>query len=208
MVKKGDRVLAKLGTGALAPLFCEAEAITSDEIYKNSNSKMKKINLLLIVIMMFMTHSLADEVVESQAMESLEIIEPEPTAVSKVMERFSSLIASHEKVEKEEHSAPSEERKEDLASEADASLEIIEPIKRAKFETTEMPYPEDKKVEKAVKKEIEIKTEGKDSIADLEANARKVIEEETKKVEEAKANALKRISEAMSRLKEEKNKEF
>jgi hypothetical protein len=30
------RVLATLGTGALAPLFCEAEAITSDEFCKKS----------------------------------------------------------------------------------------------------------------------------------------------------------------------------
>jgi hypothetical protein len=33
------RVLDKLGTGALAPLFCEAEAITSDEFCKKSINK-------------------------------------------------------------------------------------------------------------------------------------------------------------------------
>jgi hypothetical protein len=33
------RVLDKLGTGALAPLFCEAEAIISDEFCKKSINK-------------------------------------------------------------------------------------------------------------------------------------------------------------------------
>ena len=32
-----NRHLVKLGTGALAPSFCEAEAITSDEFFKMSN---------------------------------------------------------------------------------------------------------------------------------------------------------------------------
>jgi hypothetical protein len=36
------RVLAKLGTGALAPLFCEAEAITSDEFCKKSIDNVNK----------------------------------------------------------------------------------------------------------------------------------------------------------------------
>jgi hypothetical protein len=32
-----NRVLAKLGSGALAPPICEAKAITSNEFCKNSN---------------------------------------------------------------------------------------------------------------------------------------------------------------------------
>jgi hypothetical protein len=35
------RVLTKLGTGALSPLFCEAEAITSDEFYKKSIKRVR-----------------------------------------------------------------------------------------------------------------------------------------------------------------------
>ena len=37
--KDSNRVLAKLGTGALAPKICEAKAITSDEFYKKSKSE-------------------------------------------------------------------------------------------------------------------------------------------------------------------------
>jgi hypothetical protein len=35
--QKVNKILAKLGTGALAPLFCEAKAITSDEFCKKSH---------------------------------------------------------------------------------------------------------------------------------------------------------------------------
>jgi hypothetical protein len=34
-----NRVFEKLGTGALAPIFCEAKAVTSDEFCKKSNNK-------------------------------------------------------------------------------------------------------------------------------------------------------------------------
>jgi hypothetical protein len=166
---------------------------------------MQKINVILALTVMFLTQVLADEYVEQQEMESLEIAQPEPTAVSKVMQRFSALIEvnTHNatvKVEKSTSSGSVEVQEENFPS-------TSEFIKTAKFETTDLPYPEDKKIEKEIKKEVVSKKETKSSIEALEANARKTIEEETKKVEEAKANALKRISEAMSRLKEAKSKE-
>ena len=159
---------------------------------------MQKINVILALTVMFLTQVLADEYVEQQEMESLEIAQPEPTAVSKVMERFSALIDANTKVEVEKSASTGsiDVQEENFPS-------TSESIKSAKFETTDLPYPEDKKIEQ----EVVSKKESKSSIEVLEANARKTIEEETKKVEEAKANALKRISEAMSRLKEAKSKE-
>jgi hypothetical protein len=173
---------------------------------------MKKINLVLILTVMSLTQSVAEEMVEPEAVEQFEIVQPEPTAVSKVMERFSGLpLPKEEPIEKV--STPVEKEEEVMISTTDSSLAVIEPIQTAKFEDKEMPYPKsdntnsDEVPEKVVEKTPRIEKKSKESIESIEADARKVIEEEIKKVEEAKESALERINEAMKRLEEAKNNE-
>jgi putative cell wall-binding protein len=149
-----------------------------------------------------------------------ELVEPpqNPTsAVSKVMERFSSLSTIE--------STPIEDVLEEKAVEATSvvegeNIEKLEPIQTAKFESKEMPYPEEKEaVKELVKKGEEIQPKTKiiekeelkevkkiknKSLTELEENARKVIEEEIKKVEEAKRSALERINKVVEHVEEAK----
>ena len=136
----------------------------------------------------------------------------EPTAVSKVMARFSKLstIESTPIVQDQ----PIAVEDPILSSSETEQLEIIEPIPTAKFEKKDIGYPESgivdrKEVEKVEQKEKKAKEDKpKDNnLAELEADAKRVIEEEMKKVEEAKQRALEKINEAMKRVEEAKKSE-
>ena len=168
---------------------------------------MKKI--VLISSLLFST-VMADELVEPA--------QEQVTAVSKVMERFSKLSTIE--------STPIEDVVEEKAVEATsvveggnlAKLELAQTIQTAKFESKDMPYPEDKAVIKEPVEKVETnqpksqpietkKTEVAEekSLREIEAHARKVIEEEIKKVEDAKASALERINQAMKQVERAKS---
>jgi len=140
----------------------------------------------------------------------------EPTAVSKVMARFSKLstIESTPIEENIVQDQPIAVEDPILNSSETEQLEIIEPIPTAKFEKKDIGYPESgivdrKEVEKVEQKEKKAKEDKpKDNnLAELEADAKRVIEEEMKKVEEAKQRALEKINEAMKRVEEAKKSE-
>ena len=160
---------------------------------------MKKITLILLLSSTFL---FTEEMVES-------------TAVSKVMERFSELSTIE--------STPIEEsitqkqlvlEKESVVSSSELKeLAIVETIKTAKFENSDIAYPPsgivDRKVEKSdiEEEKIEEAKPKSKNLADIEANARRVIEEEMKKVEEAKKSALKNITKAMKLVEDAKKKD-
>ena len=147
---------------------------------------MQKINLILALITLLLTEGLADKELSSKEMERLQVAQFEPTAVSKVKERFLVLSESNE---------------EEIESSSVYNLEEIseESTQTEQFETPKMEYSED---EENLTKENKNETE----LMLLESNARKAIAEETKKVEEAKENALKRISEVMRQFAEERKR--
>jgi len=135
------------------------------------------------------------------ATEQYETVE-EPTAVSKVMQRFlkteaipDTTLSSQDKVKEQ----------------TDGSN--IESSKTAKFESNDLAYPEsgivdNKTVEKDEPNEEKEEAPSKDTnLAEVEAHARKVIEEEMQKVEEAKKSALEKINEAMKEVEEAKKSE-
>ena len=145
---------------------------------------MQKINLILALIALLLTEGLADKDFSSKEMENLEVAQFEPTAVSKVKERFLALSQSTE-----EEIEPSSVYNLEETSEESTQTE--------QFETPKMEYPEDEE-------NLTEESKNETALMLLESNARKVIAEETKKVEEAKENALKRISEVMRQFAEER----
>ena len=124
----------------------------------------------------------------------------EPTAVSKVMQRFLKTEA-----------IPDTTLSSQVKEQTDGSS--IESSTTAKFESNDLAYPEsgivDKKtVEKDEPNEEKEEAPSKDTnLAEVEAHARKVIEEEMQKVEEAKKSALEKINEAMKEVEEAKKSE-
>jgi len=142
------------------------------------------------------------------AEELIEPIENQASAVSKVMERFSKLstiesIPIEDKVEEKSVDTTIIASEENLEK-----LEIAQTIQTAKFESKEMPYPKDKEVQpKTQSIEIEKTDVMKNkSLREIEANARKVIEEEMKKVEDAKSSALERINRAIEQVERAKSR--
>ena len=183
---------------------------------------MKKIILMALLLSIFVTtKTFAEDVDEVK------------TAVNKVMERFnksnpsqesSTLVVTNDKVVEvsvttEENIVPNAVVPNAVVPE---NLEIIEPIKTAKFESSDIAYPTSGTVKKAVEKEKPKREEAlsqkvipkkaqtqknSHSLADIEAKARKIIEEETQKVEKAKKSALEKINRAMKRVDEAKKQE-
>ena len=155
--------------------------------------RMKKIflsfSLLLISIV------IAEELVEP--------VENQASAVNKVMERFSKL-STIESIPIEDNQ---EDKSVDTTTIVSEELEIAETIQTAKFESKEIPYPEDKKVQATTQP---IETDNTEvlknkSLRELEANARKVIEEELQKVEDAKIRALERINSVIEQVERAKS---
>ena len=124
----------------------------------------------------------------------------EPTAVSKVMQRFLKTEA-----------IPDTTLSSQVKEQTDGSS--IESSTTAKFESNDLAYPEsgivdNKTVEKDEPNEEKEEAPSKDTnLAEVEAHARKVIEEEMQKVEEAKKSALEKINEAMKEVEEAKKSE-
>jgi len=124
----------------------------------------------------------------------------EPTAVSKVMQRFLKTEA-----------IPDTTLSSQVKEQTDGSN--IESSTTAKFESNDLAYPEsgivdNKTVEKDEPNEEKEEAPSKDTnLAEVEAHARKVIEEEMQKVEEAKKSALEKINEAMKEVEEAKKSE-
>jgi len=148
-----------------------------------------KVKLLLISIV------IAEELVEP--------VENQASAVNKVMERFSKL-STIESIPIEDNQ---EDKSVDTTTIVSEELEIAETIQTAKFESKEMPYPEDKKVQATTQP---IETDNTEvlknkSLRELEANARKVIEEELQKVEDAKIRALERINSVIEQMERAKS---
>ena len=149
-----------------------------------------------------------------------ELVEPEQkpvSAVSKVMERFSKL-STIESTPVEEKTAEASVVDTTVIDQVSEELELAETVKTAKFESKDVPYPEDKNmVEEKVEKpeDVQPKTQPVESVKrevvkekslrEIEANARRVIEEEMKKVEEAKKTALERINRAMKNVEQAKD---
>ena len=161
-------------------------------------------NIVLISSLLFST-VMADELVEP--------IQEQVTAVSKVMERFSKLSTIESTPIEDTVEEKAVETTTVVAEEEIKNLELAQIVKTAKFESKDVPYPEDKKViNETVKKLKDVQTiETKKtevvkekSLREIEANARKVIEEEMKKVEEAKASALERINRAIEQVERAK----
>jgi len=156
---------------------------------------MKKI--ILISSLLFST-IMAEELVEP--------VENQASAVSKVMERFSKLSTIESTPIEDTVETQSVDTRTIASEENLEKLEIAQTIQTAKFESKEMPYPEDKKVQPKTQP-IEIEktdvTKNK-SLREIEANARKVIEEELKKVEDAKRSALERINRAIEQVERAK----
>ena len=147
--------------------------------------------IVLISSLLFST-VMADELVEP--------VQEQVTAVSKVMERFSKLSTIE--------STPIEDTITVEAEEEVKNLEPAQLIETAKFESKDLPYPQDTKVSNETVEVTEtqkIVPAKEKSLKEIEAYARKVIEEEIKKVEEAKTSALERINQAMKELEEAKS---
>lgn len=160
-------------------------------------TEMKKI--VLMSSLLFST-VMADELVEP--------LQEQVTAVSKVMERFSKLSTIE--------SIPIEDVIEEKALEETRitqeknleQLESAQTIQTAKFESKDIPYPKDKEVTTETVQITEpekIAPTKEKSLKEIEAHARKVIEEEIKKVEKAKTSALERINQAMKQLERAKS---
>ena len=156
---------------------------------------MKKI---VLVCSLLLSTVMAEELVEP--------VQEQVTAVSKVMERFSKLSTIESTPIEDTVEEQAVETTTVVAEEAVENLELAQIIETAKFESKEIPYPEDKKVQPKTQP-IETKktdvTQNK-SLREIEANARKVIEEEMKKVEEAKTSALERINRAIEQVERAK----
>jgi len=175
---------------------------------------MKKIILMaLLFSTLFIRESSAEDEAEVK------------TAVSKVIQRFNKRNSNEETstllVTNENMREVSVETEEKIVphSVVSENLEIIEPIKTAKFESSDMAYPSNGVIEKVEEKENpevlekvvseKAKTQkNSHSLADIEANARKIIEEETQKVEDARKHALEKIDKAMKRVDEVKKEEL
>ena len=153
---------------------------------------MKKI--ILISSLLFST-IMAEELVEP--------VENQASAVSKVMERFSKLSTIESTPIEDTVETQSVDTTTIVSEENLEKLEIIQTIQTAKFESKEMPYPEDKKNQPKTQPIETEKTKNK-SLREIEANARKVIEEEMKKVEDAKRSALERINRAIEQVERAK----
>jgi len=114
------------------------------------------------------------------AEELVEPVQDQSSAVSKVMERFSKLSTIEstpieDVIEEKAVDTTSVSKGENLEK-----LELVQTIQTAKFESKEMPYPEDKAVIKEPVKKVETKkTEvvEEKSLREIEAHARKVIEQ-------------------------------
>jgi Fe-S cluster biosynthesis and repair protein YggX len=161
---------------------------------------------IIIVSSLLFSIIIADELVEP--------VQNQASAVSKVMERFSKLST----IESTPIEDVVEEKVLDTTTAVNVEniekLELAETIKTAKFESKDVPYPEDKRViDETVKKVKNVQPEEtkktavvkEKSLREIEANARKVIEEEMKKVEKAKASALERINRAMEQVEKAKS---
>jgi hypothetical protein len=165
---------------------------------------------IIIVSSLLFSIIIADELVEP--------VQNQASAVSKVMERFSKLST----IESTPIEDVVEEKVLDTTTAVNVEniekLELAETIKTAKFESKDVPYPEDKKVHEEIVekvKKVQPKTEPieskkaeatqKKSLQEIEENARKVIEEEMRKVEKAKASALERINRAMEQVEKAKS---
>ena len=149
---------------------------------------MKKIILISSLVI---STVMADDFVET--------IENQSSAVSKVMERFSKLSTIE--------SIPIEDTTTITSEENLEKLEIAQTIQTAKFESKEMPYPEDKKVQATIQpiETDNIEILKNKSLRELEANARKVIEQELQKVEDAKTRALERINSVIEQVERAKS---
>ena len=183
--------------------------------------KMKKTGLIFIVFILSITKTMADDVVKYEessisvvkdepAVETTEIVEAtkqpaESTAVSRVMERFSSIRATP----KEENIV--EEHVEEAVLESDSSLEIINPIQTAKFETKDIPYvyptdASDEHPQNTLPKKVTVSKIDKDKesskLLDLEKETRKIIALEMAKVQKVEKEALEKISKAVKAFKE------
>jgi hypothetical protein len=153
---------------------------------------MKKITLILLLLSTLLS---AEEI-------------EKPSAVSKVMARFSKL-STIESTPIEESSMAEEQstttQEPVLNSREAEELEIVETIKTAKFEEKDIAYPQSGIVDRTEVEKVESTEKPKDNnLAELEADAKRVIEEEMKKVEEAKQRALEKINEAMKRVEDAK----
>ena len=155
---------------------------------------------IVLISSLLLSTVMADELVEP--------VQEQVTAVSKVMERFSKLSTIE--------STPIEDRVEEQTVETTdgvledevKNLEPAQLIETAKFESKDLPYPQDIKVTNEAVQITEpekIAPTKEKSLKEIEAYARKVIEEEIKKVEEAKTSALERINQAMKELEEAKS---
>jgi len=153
---------------------------------------MKKI--ILISSLLFST-IMAEELVEP--------VQNQASAVSKVMERFSKLSTIESTPIEDTVETQSVDTTTIVSEENLEKLEITQTIQTAKFESKEMPYPEDKKNQPKTQPIETEKTKNK-SLREIEANARKVIEEEMKKVEDAKRSALERINRAIEQVERAK----
>lgn len=125
------------------------------------------------------------------------LLSEEPTAVSKVMARFSKLSTIEstpieESVVEEQITTEEEPSLSNLETE---NLEMAETIKMAKFEKSDIGYPESRGVEKVEEKSLPKEEKPKDSsLGKIEADAKK--------------SALEKINEAMKRVEDTKNREF
>jgi len=124
------------------------------------------------------------------------------SAVSRVKKYFNYSQAP-EPIEEKEQVVFSEDliTEEILSSEEMESLEIVEPIKMAKFERSEMAYPQSGIVQRIVKP---LESASRGNLAQIEANAKRAIDQEIQKVEEAKEKALKKINEVVRDVEDAK----
>jgi len=175
-------------------------------MYNKFKGKIMK-KILLVLFYFYLTPLFATSILSDEELNSLPLAKIEPTAVSKVMERFSknASLNSMDLLEIENNKSDDTTLLSDYEMN---KLEIITPIKTATFETESKLYPSVEKEEQEEKKSIEkLKENNSSSIALLEENARQVIAQETQKVEDAKKHALEKIEEVMKILEEAKSKE-
>jgi len=160
------------------------------------NKKEMRMKKIFLIFSLLLISTLIGE-------EFVEPVENQASAVDKVMERFSKLST----IESTPIEDNQKEQPVDTTTIVSEELDMAETIQTAKFESKEMPYPEDKKAQ-ATRQPIQTdNTEvlKNKSLRELEANARKVIEEELQKVEDAKANALERINSVMEQVERAKS---
>ena len=183
---------------------------------------MKKLHLILMLLVI--TVAMADDTPEYQEMMEgtanqqneatvEESSNQEVTAVSKVLERFGSLIPDAEIVE---------EHVEEAVVEFDSSFEVVNPIQTAKFETKEMPYlyPEgsdsyskNSLIKKPIleknttQKVVASKKDTGKTLIEIEKEAKKIIALEMAKVKKVEEEALKKIEKAMKAVEEARGEE-